>query len=294
MRAGAAAAACIATLLAGCGGSGSASGGGGDSWAERADAICAETAARIRERPAAKDPADLGRLMTAVVDDLKAGRSELKELELPADERKKAEPFLRDVDKVVDAAEKIRDAGDDHVKVWMTAYEQRVTALDLQDDGQAAGLKRCGADLSTKGVDAVMMPGYAQDVAVYIAPILATIEAAERMPTPGHGAAYWKTISAITDPGGTGRDPESLSDLETEFTQPLADAQYTVRDLLNHYDGTVRVPAEELRQKERRLHAVVRRSPAKAYELLDATGPAGKALRPRVERAVRKLSRKVG
>jgi hypothetical protein len=34
----------------------------------------------------------------AVADDLEAGRSELKALELPADQRKKAEPFLRDVD----------------------------------------------------------------------------------------------------------------------------------------------------------------------------------------------------
>jgi hypothetical protein len=82
----------VLLVLAGCGGSG----GGGDSWADKADAICAKTEARIRERGPARDSADLERLMTAVVEDLEAGRSDLKELEVPQDQRKKAEPFLRD------------------------------------------------------------------------------------------------------------------------------------------------------------------------------------------------------
>jgi hypothetical protein len=294
MRSRPIAAACLAAALAGCGGSGGSDGGGKQSWAEQADAICGETEKRIRAREPAKSSADLERLMGAVVEDLKAGRSELKELELPDDRRKRAEPFLHDVDRAIDFAETIRDAGRDHVKVWMVAYEKRVLGLDLQEDAQAAGLCRCAKEASTKAIDAVMMPGYAQDVAEFIAPIIATIGAAEKLATPGRGAAYWKAVSAATDPGGTGRDPEALAGTEEDFTGPLNEARFIVDGLLRHYDGTVEIPAKELREKERRTYAVIRAAPAKGYALLKATGPPGEALLPRVKAAVRKAVARAG
>src|SRR5829696_2406977 len=202
------AAGCLATVLAGCGGSGHGASAGRDtSWAEQAEAICAQTEATIRQRAPAESSRDLERLMAAVVDDLRAGRSDLDALELPEDQRKKAETFLRDVDKVVKVAEKIRDARRDHVKIWMVSYDARVTALDLEEDARAAGLRRCGREASTKAVDAVMMPGYAQDVAKMILPIIALVEAAEQMPQPGHSEAYWKAVVGVIDPDGTGREP---------------------------------------------------------------------------------------
>ena len=151
----------------------------------------------------------------------------------------------------------------------------------------AAGKIRCGRDASTKAVDAVMMPGYARDVAELAVLLIAPIQAAESLPQPGHGRAYWSAVAEVTQNRGTGREPESLSDLETDFTGPLKEAKYTIDDLFSHYDGTLRLPAKELREKERRIYAVMRRAPAKGYELLKATGPPGEALLPQLKQAVR-------
>jgi hypothetical protein len=277
----------IVLLAAGCGGGGGGGGSGeSTSWSEKAEAICARLEAGIRDRPPAKSSADLERAMAAVVDDMRAAREDLKALELPAAERAKAKPFLASVDAAVGMARVLRDGARDPDKIGPLAADARLAAADVRQKAAAAGLRRCARDAESAGVDAVLMPSFAEFTAAVVVDVVKIVERAERSGTPGRGATYWRMVEPVTTYLGASAVPESVNDEEVAFVKPIRELEYDVPRLRAHYEGGHRLGDRELRRLESHGRRVLLGARRKGFDLVEATGAPGERLIPRMRRAL--------
>ena len=264
---------------AGCGGSPEAE---RDRWREAADAACDRAERAIRAEGAPRDQRDLERVMVAVREHVQAAADEIRDLEVPEDGRQQVSAVVKDLARAERTVVEVERAATDHEQLIAIADETRLEAIDYKDHAEQAGLRRCAREeQGIAAADAILMPGYAAELAVVIGALRDGLAMAERRGDPSgtktQRARYWTPIAATADslfvPAS---EPETLRDPSAEFTTALQELASSAGALPSYYSPEVRrFSAADVRHTERRARralADVRRS---GLALLEATGPAG-------------------
>jgi hypothetical protein len=277
------AAACMVTVLTGCGGSGAA--GDGGSWGQRADEVCDRTERSLRAIAPPEDVGDLDRVMVRVSEQVRAAIGELRELEISGEEKRRAKPFLDDLALVERSLDRIADAtsAGERRPIEKAARSLRLDAVDLAAHAEEAGLTRCGReDAGVAAADAVLLPTYAAYIGKsHGAFVLAERALARRWNPKGAArdrARYWVALWALVDRSqrSFSEPPEGeLSKIRTTYW----DALNAMRDAVDYLSSTAKgetpITHDEFTEAQGRRRVAT--FLAAGFELLGQLGPAGEA-----------------
>jgi hypothetical protein len=278
------AAACV-LVLAGCGGS---DGSGDDgSWSQRADAICHRTEKAIRAIEPPEDIDDLDRVMVGASEHVRTAIGEIRKLEIPEDQQRRAKLFLDDLDVAEQDLEAIEDAaaGGERRSVDMAGQRLRLDAIDFGQHAKAAGLARCGREeVGVAAADAVLAPAFAE----WIAEAHATFVGAERLVAerydpvgePRERAGYWVALWAVVEQTEKRFEPYAQPpERDLEAVRGYYDAFDDVKNATDYLRSAVtrQQPISSKGFTEREARRLVAAYKADGIALLEQLGPAGKA-----------------
>ena len=279
LRAAAAAAACVATLAAGCGGSGDGS------WGQRADAICDRAERAVRAIAPPEDITDLDRAMVRASEEVRAAIAGLRELEPSDDERRRAQPFLDDLDVVEERLERISDAtsAGERRPIEREGRRLRLDSIDFAAHAEDAGLTRCGREeLGVAAAGAVMVPAFAQWLARTHGSFLVAERALARRFDPEGGAPaargrYWVAVWELIERFDStyAEFPADREDVAQEYFGTYQD----LRERADYFSSRAKgeLPQSDTPFTERQGRRSVRTFEAAGFALLEQLGPAGEA-----------------